>query len=128
MRFWRKFVGVGVLAIFVALPFASFALCTPQSAGAMHCPEGCPMMAKLRAKQQSELQLSAEQSSSCCDLSNSKPEPATTSVVVSASISLAPPPADTARLAAPPVHAAEAIDSSPPCLLASQSQLCTFRI
>jgi hypothetical protein len=128
MRFWHKSVSVGVLAIFLLLPFASLAMCAPQSAGAMHCPDGCPMMAKLRARQQSELQLSAEQSSSCCDISSSKPQPATTSVVVSPTISILVPAAEVERLAVRPVHAADVIDSSPPCLAASQSQLCTFRI
>jgi hypothetical protein len=128
MRFWHKFVSAGVLATLVLLPFVSLAMCAPQSSGAMHCPEGCPMMAKMKAKQQREIQLRADKSSSCCEISSSKPVPATQATIVAPVVSIAPPPATTAPLAAVPAQVIQAVDTSPPGLAASQSLLCTFRI
>lgn len=126
MRFWHKLVSTGILAALLLLPFVSMALCVPESAGSMHCPPGCPMMAKMDSGQQMQLKSGAP--ASCCTVSRGKPAPATESVVVPHAISVEPAQVDAEPVVPATETRATLADASPPPLPDSQARLCTFLI
>lgn len=128
MRFWHKLVSSAVLAVLIMLPFLTLAMCVPGSAAAaMHCPPGCPMMAKSKGVQP-EIVLRQGTSESCCTIQSSKPAPVTESRAVPPVVSIEPMVESVPLIARAAHLRAAVLEGSSPPLVNSQAKLCTFQI
>jgi len=131
MRFWHKFVSAGLFAAVLSLPLMSLAMtvgmCAPESNDSMHCPPGCPMMAKMKSGQQAELKAEPT-AGSCCTLTRGKSSPVPKSSMVQPAVSVEPVAVIVDSVAPAASHALALTDTSPPLLADRQSRLCTFQI
>jgi hypothetical protein len=128
MRLWHKFVSTGVLTAIVMLPFLSMAMCVPEDAGSMQCPPDCPMMAKMKVAPDGMDVKSSEAAGACCQFKSAKPAPVTESKTVSPVVSVEPLVTSTPLVETSNVRPIAVIEASPPAVIDSQAQLCTFLI
>lgn len=129
MRLGHKLVSIGMLAILALLPLVPvLAVCSPQTAeSSMHCPEGCPMMAK-QTSQDRVSQVKVDRSESCCKIERSTPAPEKAATVVVPVVSVEPATTSVVVVATSHSEPPVVTDSSPPPFADSQAQLCTFLI
>lgn len=127
MQFRRKFVSASILAAILSVPLFALAACTPESAGMMQCPPDCPMMARMSVGHDTS-EMRSKDSGSCCQFKSSRPAPVAESSTVSPIVSIEPIAVSIGLVATQRDRLSVSVDTSPPLLLDSQAQLCTFLI